>query len=131
EEQAQPPSFLHGETVQQCAEAEEMVVVADHYIAPAHHFLREVVGTDRVLERKLSRRLPVEPSCAGGGPARLRQAIVETGRERTGLAMAFLVGVLAGLFARHQFEDPEGRLCVRGSWATADQLQCIEREPPP
>ena len=88
------------------AEIEVVVVVAHRQVAPARQFLAQVVGTDPVRQRHLAQPRLVQPARLHGGGAGRRQAFVEALGQGTGLAVAGLVRVLAGLVPRHQFQHP-------------------------
>jgi hypothetical protein len=61
------------------------------------------------------------------GLPRRAQAVVEAARQRAGLAVAGLVGVLAGLVPRDEFQHAQ-----RCLWqARAQALQCVQRQPAP
>ncbi|CRR31682.1 hypothetical protein PAERUG_E15_London_28_01_14_08690 [Pseudomonas aeruginosa] len=101
-----PPLVDLGQAMEHGAEIEVVVVVAHRQVAPARQFLAQVVGTDPVRQRHLAQPRLVQPARLHGGGAGRRQAFVEALGQGTGLAVAGLVRVLAGLVPRHQFQHP-------------------------
>ena len=121
DQQAHAPAVGFGECVPGRAVVEVVVEVAHQHIAPAHHFLAQVVGADGVGQRGVAQRGLVHPQHGGGGRARLGQPVVKALGQRAGRAVAGLVGVFTGLVARHAFEHAQ---LARGVQAP----QGIERE---
>jgi hypothetical protein len=121
------PAIHLREGKQQRAGVEPVVVVAHHHIGPARQLLRQVVGTDLVLQGHGTHALARQQARAGSVHRRLArrgQAVVEAARQRAGLAVAGLVGVLAGLVARDEFQHAQRRL----GQARAQALQCVQRQ---
>ena len=92
---------------EQAVAVEQVVHIAHHHIGPAHQLLAQVVGADVVAQRDLTLGRAIQPAqgdrlLAGGG-----QAVVEPAGQRTGVAVAGLVGVLATLVLGHQRQHPQ------------------------
>ena len=90
-----------------------VVVVGHHHVAPAHQFLREVVGADLVRQGQGAQggSIPRRGQFQGGGPCG-RQPVVEAPGQRAGLAVAGLVGVLTGFVAGLHVEHPQRVGCI-------------------
>ena len=127
------PCQRHAE--QHRVQVEVVVVVTHHHVAPAHQLLRQVVGTNAVLERGAAQRRLVHRALRQRSAAGLWQAVVEALGQRARIAVARLVGVLAGLVSRHQFEHTQmkfGRAvldaCQRMQRQTAARAFCGQKE---
>ena len=83
---------------------------------------RGSTGRPRAPGRSARRRRAVSEAAAHGGVARGRQAVVEAPRERARVAMAGLVGMLAGLVARDELEHAQRQRGI-GFAQGADRLQ--------
>ena len=121
-QQRRAPLVGLGQAVQQPAQVKVVVVVAHHHIGPAGQLLAQVVGTNIVLQCDLTHAGLDQGrgwvTCAGVGHrsgAGGWQPVVKAPGQRARFAMAGLVGVLAGLVARHQLQHAQGqRWCVVG-----------------
>ena len=122
---ADAPSFVHHQAVQQRVDIEKMVVVPHHHVAPAQHFLPQVIGAHGMGQRQGAQGLPVQHVGRGSRQARPRQTVVKTLRQRTGFTMALLVGMFTGLVARHQFQHTQRPTRC----AVLDALHRIQRKP--
>ena len=107
DEDADAPLVADRQAVQQRMQVEVMVVVADDHIGPTHQLLAEVVRADLMLERDRAQRRLIEEMQPQRARPRRGEAIVEALGQRTRIAMAGLVGMLAGLRARHELDDPQ------------------------
>eukprot|EP01022_Parablepharisma_sp_SALTPOND_P029704 TRINITY_DN743_c2_g1_i1.p1 TRINITY_DN743_c2_g1~~TRINITY_DN743_c2_g1_i1.p1 ORF type:complete len:1374 (+),score=494.59 TRINITY_DN743_c2_g1_i1:672-4793(+) len=94
------------------AAIEPVVVVADNDIAPARHLAAQVVGADLVLQGDLAHGLAIQQRGIEAGGARGRQAIIETLRQRTGVAATQALRVGAGLVASAQFQHAQRQASV-------------------
>ena len=124
------PIIGHGQRMQQRAAVEVVVVVTHHQVAPASHFLAEVVRADLVRQRHVAQRGLRQRAGVGarhGRAARCRQPVVEAARQRARIAVADLVGVLARLVARCQVEHSQAQ---RRSTA-AQRLHRLQRQAAP
>ncbi len=101
------PLIELGQTEQQRAEVEVIVVVGNHHIRPAGHFLTQVVRAHAVLRGDFTHRRLIEQVDAAGGSAGGRQAIIKTLGQRAGFAMTGLVRMFAGLVAGNHFHHPQ------------------------
>ncbi len=128
-QQTHAPALLLGVAKPVGAEIEEVVVVAHRHIAPAQHFLAQVVGADAVGECNVAQGGLVQPAGLCGVGAGGGEAVVKTARQRTGLAVAGFVGVFAGLVARHALDHAQRQAGRRSVWGRAAQaLQGVQRE---
>ena len=123
---ADPPALVQRQAKQQRVAIEKVVVVAHHHIAPAHHFLAQVIRAHGMGLRQFAQCFFIEHARLGRGLACLGQALVKTLGQGAGFTMAGLVRVLASLVPRHQLQYPQRGLLR----ATLDVLQRIQREPP-
>ena len=113
-----------GQPEQQRAEIEIVVVVGNHHVGPAGHFLAQVVGADVVCQGDLAQGALVQQAQFAGGLARGGQAIIETLGQRAGLAVAGFVRMFAGLVPGDHFQHPQG-------WrigAVEDHLRGVQRQ---
>ena len=118
DEHADAPCVRQRQAVQQRGAVEEVVVVADDHVAPARHLLAEVVRAHPMRKGDLAQRLARQRAGRHGRRARRRQAVVEAPGERARLAVAHLVGVLAGLVAGNQFDHPQRHARARFAGAS-------------
>ncbi|MNM88984.1 hypothetical protein D3C81_1012080 [compost metagenome] len=109
-QQRHAPVVEHGEAVEQGGHVEVVVVVADHHIGPAAQLLAQVVGADLMGEGDFANLLLGHPAPSEDGLPRRRQTVVETLGQRTGVAVAGLVRMLAGLVAGDVFQHPQRHL---------------------
>ncbi|MNQ42036.1 hypothetical protein D3C85_557300 [compost metagenome] len=125
-QQGHAPFVEQGQAVQQAAQVEVVVVVADHHVGPAAQFLAQVIGADAMRQRGFAHAVLVQPLALQRGLARGRQAVVEALGQRAGVAVAGLVRVFAGLVAGDVFEHPQrhrGFLAAQGG-------QGVQRQAP-
>ena len=108
-EHGDAPLVAGGEAVQQRAEVEVVVVVAHHQVAPAGHFLAQVVGADAVIEGQFAQARLGQPGFFRGGGAGGGKPVVEALSERAEFAVAGFVRVFAAFVAGHQFQRAQGR----------------------
>ncbi|MNZ72393.1 hypothetical protein D3C78_907720 [compost metagenome] len=97
-----------GQAVEQGTAVEVVVVVADHQVAPARHFLGQVVGAELMGQGHVAQRLAIQPTTLRRSLAGCRQAVVEALGEGAGVTMAGVLRVLAGLVAGHQLQHSQG-----------------------
>ncbi|CAM5580699.1 hypothetical protein SSTU70S_03029 [Stutzerimonas stutzeri] len=101
---ADAPLIGQRQPVEQGADIEVVVVVADHHISPARHLLAEVVRADIMGQRHLAQRRLIQLRVRQRGLARRWQPVIEAACQRTGLAVTGLVRVFAGLVAGDQLQ---------------------------
>ncbi|MNQ89976.1 hypothetical protein D3C85_1053010 [compost metagenome] len=101
------PVIGPGQTEQQGAEIEVVVVVGNHYIGPSRHFLAQVIGTDIVCQGNLAQGALVQQTQLTGRLPCGGQAIVEPPGQWAGLAVAGFVRMFAGLVPGNHFQHPQ------------------------
>ena len=123
DQQRHAPALGLGQAVQQRAAVKPVVVVAHQHIAPARQLLAQVVGAHLVGQRGLAQRLLCQRLLIGlghGGSAGGGQAVVKAPGQRARVALAQLVGVLAGLVARDEVDHPQRQRAGRRVEGYAD-----------
>ncbi|MNL13630.1 hypothetical protein D3C87_1345420 [compost metagenome] len=98
-----------GQSEQQGAEVEVIVVIGDHHVGPAGHFLAQVIRANPMFQSNLAQSILVQQAHFTGRLTRRWQAIVETLGQRAGFAVASLVRMLASLVPSDHLQNPQGR----------------------
>ncbi len=104
---ADTPVVVERQAVEQGADVEIVVVVADHGVRPARQLLAEVIGANLMGEGDLAQGRLIEHALLQCRCSGCRQTIIEAFRQRAGFTVAGLVRVLAGLVTRDQFEHTQ------------------------
>ena len=126
---ADAPRRINTQGIQHRAAVKVVVVIAHHHIAPAQHFVPEVVGADAVVQRDRAQRRAVQPGLPGRRPARGREPVVKAMRQRARLPVAGFVLVFTGLVLGHQLDHAQRELGT-GRAAQRDFAQRVQRHLP-
>lgn len=104
------PLIELGETEQQRAEIEVIVVVGDDHVHPTGHFLAQVIRANRMFRGDFTHGRLIKQIDAAGSFTGGRQTVIEALRQRAGFAVTGFVRVFTSLVPGNHFQHAQRQI---------------------